>query len=282
MKEYLVTGATGRQGGAVARALAQRGHRVRSMTRDPQSPKARPLYELGEVVWGDHDRPASVQRAADGVEGVFLMATPERGPEAETRQALAALEAIAEAGVGHVVYSSVAGADRSTGIPAFESKARVEEHLADMDLDWTVVAPVWFRENLHEPAMAKELAQGRLPLPLPPDRPVQNIEVAEVGRFAAMVLADPKPFQGHRIEIASDENAPEGMAKALSAAGAPVRFVSTPLDEVEDPGSARLYAWLAKEGFSVDVRGLRAGYPELGWRRFAQWAAVTAQVLPPA
>ena len=111
--DILVTGATGTQGGAVARQLVKKGHRVRALTRDVASPAAQALAALGvELAQGDLEDRASVDRALADMEAMFSVATPyERGPEAETRQSILAADAAAPAGA-YLVYSSVANADR--------------------------------------------------------------------------------------------------------------------------------------------------------------------------
>src|SRR5437879_12507908 len=84
----LVTGATGKQGGHVARLLLKRGHSVQAFTRKADSPAARELAKLGaEIVTGDLGERASVERAVEGVDRIFAMVRPfEAGPEAHTEQ----------------------------------------------------------------------------------------------------------------------------------------------------------------------------------------------------
>ena len=114
--DILVTGATGTQGGAVARQLIKKGHRIRALTRNVASPAAQALAALGvELAQGNLEDRASVDRALTGMEAMFSVATPyEHGPEAETRQSILATDAAAAAGA-YLVYSSVANADRHTG-----------------------------------------------------------------------------------------------------------------------------------------------------------------------
>lgn len=122
--KVLVAGATGQQGSAVADALLARGHRVRGLTRQPSAqPAARLAARGADVVAGDFSDPGSLVRAASGVDTAFLMSTPfESGEAAETAQGIAAIDALKAGGVGHLIYSSVASADRSTGSPT--SRAR--------------------------------------------------------------------------------------------------------------------------------------------------------------
>lgn len=276
-KTILVTGATGTQGHAVVRALLQDGHTVRGMTRDPEQAGARELEQDGvEMVRGDFRDPASVRRAAEGVDAAFLACTPyEEGVQAEVEQGRNAIDALAAAGVGHIVYSSVANADRETGIPHFDSKARVERHLEQAGVPFTIVAPVWFRDNLFAPAMAAGLRQEILVMPLPPNRGLQNIGAPEIGRFVATVLADPERFRGERIDIASDETTPQQMVEVLSRATAvTVEHVQPPLDEVrkDSPETATMFSWFERVGYDVDVEGLRRRFPEVAWVDFETWA----------
>ncbi len=273
----LVSGATGRQGGAVARLLLERGHRVRALTRRPGSPAAEGLRALGaEIVKGDLEDGVSIQRAAEGVDAFFLVATPfEKGVEAEVRAGRRAAEAAKVAAVKHVVYSSVAGADRSTRIPHFESKRQVERHLEKLGLAYTVVAPVFFMENLLGPAFVQGLRAGKLSMPLPASRKLQMIAVADIAGFVRLVLERPSEFQGRRIDIASDNLAGPEMAELLGqATGSLIGYVEAPLAAVraQNEDFARMWEWFDRVGYDADVQGLRRSYPEAGWHTFGDWA----------
>src|SRR6202008_4527553 len=143
-QSVLVTGATGQQGGAVARALLSRGHRVRALARKPDSDAARQLMSAGaDLVTGDLGDTASVLKAASGVGTMFLMGdSNEVGTEEETRQGIIAAEAAKSSGVGHLIYSSVADANKKTGIPHFESKHLVEQHIGGICCPPTLCARV--------------------------------------------------------------------------------------------------------------------------------------------
>jgi uncharacterized protein YbjT (DUF2867 family) len=148
-RSVLVTGATDQQGGAVARALLSRGRRVKALTRKPDSDAARQLMSAGaDLVTGDLGDAASVLKAASGVSTMFLMGNSyEAGTEEETRQGIIAAEAAKAAGVGHLIYSSVADANKKTGIPHFESKYLVEKHVAGLGIPYTISAPASFMEH---------------------------------------------------------------------------------------------------------------------------------------
>src|SRR5260221_11421106 len=146
--DILVTGATGPQGGAAAGQLVKKGHRIRALTRNVASPAAQALAALGvELAQGNLEDRASVDGALAGMQAMFSVATPyERGPEAETRQSILAADAAAAAGA-YLVYSSVANADRRTGVPHFDSKFAVEQHIRARGIEAAIVAPVYFMEN---------------------------------------------------------------------------------------------------------------------------------------
>jgi uncharacterized protein YbjT (DUF2867 family) len=274
-KTILVTGATGQQGGAVAHALLAAGHKVRAFTRN--AAKADALRGRGvEVHVGDFERPETVEKAARGADAAFIVATPfEKGPEAETRQAIGAIDACKRAGVPFIVYSSVGDADKDTGIPHFDSKRRVEEHLEQLGVPYAIVAPVFFRENLQSPWMAPALQQGTLPLALPGDRGLQSIDLREIGQFSAKVLTHPTEFHGQRIDLASDESTPNEMARAIEEAGGPrVRHTPPPLDQVrkQSQDQALMWEWFDKVGYSADIASLRRSHPDVQWRTFSDWA----------
>jgi len=146
----LVTGATGKQGGAVAKQLLDGGFRVRAMTRNVVSDKARTLKKLGaEVVYGDFDDPASLEKALKGVWGVYSVQNSwEAGVEREVVQGKRFAELAKKAGIGHFVYSSGGSAHRKTGIPFLESKSQVEETVRALDFpSYTIIRPVFFMDN---------------------------------------------------------------------------------------------------------------------------------------
>jgi len=120
----LVTGATGKQGGAVARELLANGYKVRAITRAPEGEAARALTAQGaEIVQADLDDPASLEQALSGVWGVFAVQnTWEAGVEREEEQGKRIADLAKRQGVQHYVYSSVSSAHRSTGIPHFDNK----------------------------------------------------------------------------------------------------------------------------------------------------------------
>jgi uncharacterized protein YbjT (DUF2867 family) len=287
-KRVLVTGATGQQGGGLARLLLQRGHHVRALTRKPDSAAASDLKKSGaEVVPGDLGDRASVERAAKGVDVAYLVATPyEQGVEAEVRFGKNGLDGFHAAGVPYVVYSSVSDADRATGIPHFDSKAEIEAHLKGLGIDHSIVAPVFFMENLFAPWASAGFAQGVFAAGVLPDRKLQVISLPEIAEFTTLAVEQPRAFRGKRINIASDEPTPVDIARQLSEVlGRQLAYHAIPLDEVRKQSEdfAKMYDWFNRVGYSVDLPRLKHDYPQVHWSSFRKWSKMQdwSRVLSP-
>ncbi|MBA3388311.1 MAG: NmrA/HSCARG family protein [Actinomycetota bacterium] len=263
----LVTGATGQQGGAVARKLLERGFAVRVLTRDTQKPAAKELAGLGaEVVEGDLDDRASIERALEGVRGVFsVQQFAETGVEGEVRQGKALADAAKETGVEHFVYSSVGSAHKETGIPHFDSKWEVEEHARGIGLPCTVLRPVFFMQNWEW--MREPILGGALPQPLDPEKPLQNVAVEDIGAFAALAFENPDQWIGREVDLAGDEMTMTDIAGAFSrVTGREVSYVQTPWDQFEEQMGeefAVMYRWFDDVGYEADIGALRSEHPGL-------------------
>jgi uncharacterized protein YbjT (DUF2867 family) len=268
----VVIGATGAQGGAVAAALLDRGLAVRAVVRRPDSAAASRLAGRGaELAVADLDDPRSLTAAFAGAAGVFALTTPfERGPEEEVTQGTSILQAASDAGVGHLVFSSVASADQHTGVPHFESKVVVERALAASGVPHTIVGPTYFYDNLL--GGIDQIRDGVLDLPLPADVPLQQLSRHDLGEFVALVFADPEQFLGVRIDIASDDPTPTQMAASLSRRlGREVRLHTGDPAQLASADMRAMFGFLATTGYSADLSTLRARYPDVGWQSFDSW-----------
>ena len=263
----LVTGATGRQGGAVVRNLLGRGFRVRALTRDPQKPSARSLAERGaEVVRGDLEDRSSVDLALEGVYGVFSVQNPlEAGMEGEIRQGKALADAAKAAGVEHFVFSSMGSAHRVTGIPTFESKWEVEEHIRGTGLPYTVLRPVFFMQNWE--MMRDQILAGTLAQPLDPDKPLQQISTEDIGAFAAMAFDDPDRWIGREMDIAGDELTMVQTAQTFGRViGRKVDYYQIPWEQFREAMGevvTVLNRWFNDVGFEADIAAAREEHPGL-------------------
>jgi uncharacterized protein YbjT (DUF2867 family) len=268
----LAAGATGRLRPVVEELLV-RGHDVRVTARDPGSSVARALAGRGvEIVRSDLDDVDSLSAAARGVDTIFAAGSPHRaGPEGETRHGINVAEAAADADVGHLVFSSGAGADQPTGVPVLDSKHAVEQRIHGLGVPHTILAPVYFMENAFNPWHLSAVAAGTFPLALPPDRLLQQLAIEDLAALAATVIERRDEFLGQRIELAGDELTGEQAAASPSP-----RFpspVSLPVCARSSSGSR---AWVttstsrACEGASPTSAGThsRTGHePRTGHRK---------------
>jgi uncharacterized protein YbjT (DUF2867 family) len=283
----LVTGATGRQGGATARHLLERGWPVRAFTRNPDKPAARALAKRGaEIVRGDYDDPSSVARAVEGVHGVFsIQDWWVAGLDGEIRQGRALAEAAKQAGVKHLVYSSVGGAERASGIPHFETKWALEQYIGKLNLPATILRPVSFMENYYMPQVEKGILKGRLLDGVRADKRYQLIATDDIGAFAAAVFDRGDEMIGQAIEIAGDELTNLEIAATFSRVmGRPIKFTRLPLLIIRiggGPGVSLMYKWFNQHGYEADIPRLKQTFPEVrltgleDWIRHEGWAEKT-------
>ena len=275
MSTVFVAGATGRIGGPVARLLLARGHDVLAGTRDPRSRAAAALARHGaRIVHADFDDVPSLTAAARESAAVVSAGTAHRaGPDGERRHGVNLAEAVARASAPLLVYISGAGADRPSGVPVFESKRAVEERIHALGLDVAVLAPVYLMENALNPWNLDALARGRFPLPLAPDRALQQVSIADVAAMAVLAVEQPDVLAGTRVEIASDELTGTQAAQRLTrATGRRYAFERLAPDALAAP-LRPLFAWLEQVGFAIDLPVLHERHPEIGWRSFVRWAA---------
>jgi len=277
-KTVLVVGATGQQGGAAVDALLKQGHTVVGLTRNPQSDRAQALAGRGvTLAAGDLSDPNSLVNAARNVDAIYGMTTPfEAGIEAEIQQGIAFVEAAKTAGVGHIIFGSVSDADRNTGIPHFDSKHTVEKHLASLSVPYSIVAPVYFMDNLTTPWMVPALQQGKLAMALPAERPLQQIAVSDIGAFVAALVDRREAVFGKRFDIAGDElTGTQAAAVVASASGREMRYEGFPPDALRanSEDMALMFEWFDRVGYSADIAGLRRDFPDIPWHSLSDWAA---------
>ncbi|MFW9867956.1 MAG: NmrA/HSCARG family protein [Candidatus Thorarchaeota archaeon] len=273
----LVVGATGNQGGAVARRLIERGHKVRALTRKKDSHKAQELVKLGaEIVEGDLGDVSSLQTAMEGVDAVFAMTTPfEKGTNFEVKSGYLLEFAANTMGINHIVFSLVASSDQKTGIPHFESKYEIEKHLKSVDRPYTIIKPVYFMENLLRPTMISGLKNGKIAVPLPEDRKLQMISLEDLANMVVHIFENRDLFLKRTIEIASDEITGKQIAEILAKViGIPIEYQELSYDDIKPIGKdfIKNFKWLNEVGYKVDISSLHQRFPEVGWHTFEEWA----------
>jgi uncharacterized protein YbjT (DUF2867 family) len=243
-----VIGATGQQGSATVDALLEWGIPVRALTRNVDSAAARALAARGvEVVTADLDAPGSVHAAFEGAAAAFAMTTFDgpRGIDGEISHGKEIADGARAAQLPFLVYSSVGGAERKSGVPQFESKRRVEEFLADA-VPVNFLRPTFFMENLLPSMITREGSELVVRIPMPGDVALQMISVRDVGKAAAALLISHNPDTAP-IEIAGDEPTGERIAElAAQRVAAPARFAQLPLEVLDSDHDLRtMFEWLA-------------------------------------
>lgn len=275
-RPVLVLGATGGQGGAVADALSRRLVPVRALVRRTDSPAARRLTDRGaELVPGSLDDVEGLAAAMSATSAVFAMTTPfESGTDAEIAQGRTIRAAAGRARVPHLVYSSVASATAHSGVPHFDSKAVIEQDLRAGDTPYTILGPTYFFENAL--GGADQIRAGTLELPLPADRPLQQLARRDLGKFAAEVLTAPDGYVGRRIELASDQPTPQRMAAALGTAlGRDVSHRTHDPAAIGNPDMRAMWTFLNGPGYAVDITALHRENPAISWTSYEDWAGQT-------
>jgi uncharacterized protein YbjT (DUF2867 family) len=273
----VVTGATGRQGGAVARhLLAANKFPVRALTRNADSPAARRLAAQGvEVVQASLDDPQSLTAAMTGAYGVYSVQNFwEAGVEREIHQGKNVADAAKATGVRHFVYGSIGSAARGSGVEHFESKFVVEAHVSALGLPATFVRPSCFMENYYIPQVEIALLKGNLLDPVQAGKRFQLIAVDDVGAFVAHAFERPEAFIGQAIDLAGDE------LTNLEAAAIFSRVMDRTVTFKKIPplvvrlfmGEMRpMFTWFNEVGFRADVAAVRTRFPEVRWKGLEDW-----------
>jgi uncharacterized protein YbjT (DUF2867 family) len=258
-RTILMTGVTGHQGGAVARALQGRGFRLRGLTRNPESERAAALARDGiEIVKGDLNDDASLRGALAGAWGVFGVQTSfDGGVEGEEVQGKRLATLAREAGVEHYVYTSVGSANKGTGIPHFDNKWRIEETVRSLRFpSHVILRPVFFMENLLAPY---SLQGDTLGWALGSDTKLQMVAVDDIGWFGARAFTDAAVLNRREIDLAGDvRTMPEVAAILAKALGRRIAFAQTPIEQVRQYSqeTASMLEWFERVGYSADVGGL--------------------------
>ena len=219
----LVTAATGRQGGATARALLADGTTsVRALVRDPHAAAAQTLAAAGAtLVVGDLDDPASLRRACEGARAVFSMQAPIMSATGvdyskDRLQGQNLVEAARATGVHTFVHTSTTGVGEHRTVEGWAEgrwkshEAYFENKLATCELvrgagfpAWTLIMPATFMDQpMFDPG---GFVDGRrLVTVLAPDRPVPLIAPEDIGTAAAAAILDPARFHGVTLQLAGD------------------------------------------------------------------------------
>jgi uncharacterized protein YbjT (DUF2867 family) len=280
LRTVLVTGATGRQGGAVIRHMLPKGWKLRALTRNTSSEAAKELSRMGvELLPGDLEDPPSLLRAAQGAYGIFSVQDFWAvGAKREVQQGKNLADAAKLAGVKHFVYSSVGGAERNTGIPHWESKWEIENYVRSLGVPATILRPVAFMESYYIDQVEIGILKGKFTDPIRGDKPYQTIATDDIGAFVALAFDRPAEFLGKELEIAGSELTNNQAAQVFSRVlGKAVKFQKLPLPLVRLVLGKEFYLmfrWFNEAGFQADIPRLRRAYPEIHLHGLEEWLRI--------
>lgn len=274
----VVTGATGLQGGAVTRHLLEDSWHVRGLTRNTASRGAKGLAALGaEVVQGDMDEVASLRPVFEGAYGIYSVQNPFiSGPEAEVRQGRNVAEAARDSGVEHLVYGSAGTGENGTGIPSWETKLQIEDHMKALELPLTILRPMAFMELMthkkYFPAASTWLLMPKL---MGSSRNVGWLCTDDLGAIVAKAFADPHSFVGKDLALASDvQSLDECRSIYQEVMGRNPRRLPMPVWLFERFGFVgkdltTMWRWLRTATIDLDTGPTRAVHPDAltveGW-----------------
>jgi uncharacterized protein YbjT (DUF2867 family) len=208
------------------------------------------------------------------VHGVFAMSTPfEAGMDQEVRQGIMMADAAKQAGIAHYDYTSVGSAHRNTGIPHFETKWKVEQHIRQIGLPVTILRPVWFMENFT--TFSKPSAEGILMMPMRADKKLAMVALRDIGEFGAAAFMRPHDFVGQAIDLAGDElTMPEVAAQLSKVTGRSIQFQALPLEQAEAAlghDLATMFRWFNEVGYQINVAALKQTFG-IPLTTFAEWS----------
>ena len=268
-KIIAVTGATGQQGGAVARKLLADGWKVRALTRDVNKPAARALAQAGaELVAGDMDSRSELEAAFQDVYGVFSVQNfwlPNVGYEGEIRQGKNVADATKAVGVQHLIYSSVGAAHRGMGQKHFESKWIIEQYIQSLNIPYTILRPAAFYENFNWERAA--ILNGSFnALGLRPEKERQLIAVEDIAVFVALAFANTNEYLGKTIELAGDALTESQTADTFAKViGRPVKLTlpSGGGGRRSEAEMKAMFNFFNGEAYNADIAALRKIHPGL-------------------
>jgi uncharacterized protein YbjT (DUF2867 family) len=252
-KLIAVIGSTGQQGGGVVRALQVQGQfKVRALTR--HAGKHRGLAD--EVVEVDLDRPETLTGAFQGAHGVFLVTNFWEPGTDELKQATAAMRAAKEAGVKHLVWSTLPDVEAiSRGklhLPHFTGKAKIDRIVKEAGFqNYTFVVAPFYYQNLAGVLAPQKQEDGTFGWALPIDPTVRGIhmgDIREIGNIVAGAFAHPdQAGHGEYLPLVGDFMSFNEIIDTLNRQGNDFSFKQVPRDifAASFPGAAEIAATFA-------------------------------------
>lgn len=267
-----VVGATGKQGRSVVKALLQKGCRVRALARDPDKAKNVLPEERVELCRGDLKKKDSLNALCRDAYGLFFVLPYTKNSIDFGKRVL---DVAQESNLEHVIYSSVGGADRYSGVDHYRYKKKTESHLRTIGKPYTILRPVGYMDDFAHPRSIR-VVTGLLKLYLPPAKKFQLIALQDIGKFVEIAFSHPDKYQGKEIEIAGDEVTLQEVFEKIEN----VKHVKTAPMKI--PGVMKIvlpkimkqmFTFYAEDGWQADLESLRKEHPAL--LSFEDWLRST-------
>ncbi len=275
-KTIFVTGATGNQGSAVVKSLIGKEFNVIGLTRNTEAPKAKALSALGaRMVKGDLNYPASYKEYLKEAYGVFGLTTYVNGIDKELNQGTELASQAKQSGIKHFLYSSVCGSDLHTGIPHWEVKHKIEEHIKAIGLPFTIIRPVSFYQNFLIPQVSSRINKGKLVTPTTPTRTMQFISTDDIGPISVKIFENPQEYLGKTLTIGTEQMDMNKVAETFSKTlGRPISYQKLPGFIVRlamGKNLHKMFNWCNNNDclFIKDIESVKTEFP--GMTRMDQW-----------
>ena len=266
INKIFVTGGTGNQGGATVKKLLVKGFNVKALVRDPLNAKLDPHKNL-EIIKGDLNEASSYDQHLYDCDGVFCNLVFKYGVEKEIKQGFELVHASGKANIKYFVYSSVIGCDQDTGIPHWESKNKIENHIKASGISYTILRPASLYENLLIPQVKSRILKGKLVLPTKKDTVQQFISSEDIGKIVTIVFSNQDKYQGKTINLAAEQMDGEELAETFSISmGRKIKFQQLPIfitRLVMGRNLTRMFRWINNNDacFVKDLQAFRNEFP---------------------
>jgi len=226
-----VTGATGNQGGAVVRSLLKNGFAVKALTRNASSPEAKLLKGLNaEIVPGDLNHPEGFADQLRDVSGIFSVQSFANGTDKEIKQGIALANLAKTLRIEFFLFSSVLGADLHSGVPIWESKFTIENHIRESGLPFCILRPASFFENFQIPAVKNRILKGKLGSPIGRNILQPFLSVQDIGTVTATIFKNREKYLGKTISLVAAEMNLDEVASIFSELlGKEIKYQQLPM-----------------------------------------------------
>ena len=283
VKKIFVTGATGNQGGGATRNLLSKGFYVKALVRNPALAKLN-AHENLEIIKGDLDDVNSYRQHLHDCDGVFCNLVFTSGIKKEIRQGFDLFNASKESHVKHFVYASVIGSDLHTGIPHWESKNTIENHIKTSGINYTILRPSSLYENMLLPQVKSRIQKGKLVLPTHRTTVQQFISSEDVGRVATTVFSNPERYRDLTLNLAAEQMDGEQLSATFSKVmGREIKFQQLPMIITRlfmGKDLAKMFRWINDNDtcYVKDLQAFKKEFP--GMLSLEEWIRTHFKTIP--